>query len=57
MVSETFKVYSSECLLGVCVGDPTSTRDENISLYISGCKLLHPMRYMGLCLVKSVECS
>jgi len=33
---------------GGCVGDPTSTRDKDISLYISGCKP-HPMsRFYGV---------
>jgi len=49
MVSELFRAYPIEYLLGLssypllgrregCVGDPTSTRDEDISLYISECK-------------------
>jgi len=50
MVSEPFRSYPSEYLLGLsgpllslsawggCVGDPTSTRDEDLSLYISGCR-------------------
>ena len=42
LMSENFKQYLLE------IGDPTSTRDENISLYISECKP-HPMsRFYGV---------
>jgi len=42
LLSKNLNTYSSKSKCSKIVGDPTSTRDKDLSLYISGCKP-HPM--------------